>query len=137
MTYVTTKKELEIAVERKDEEIMVTGKLAIKMKGFVKLQKLSNKQRATLIAFVTGAGAAMIAGIAVAAATAIPTGGLSIAGMTATFIVAATSAGVSSGTAVAIVALVCATGLSALALLKGYDCEVKAGKDLYFKAKKN
>ena len=40
MTYVKTKKELQDAVKRKDEEIIVVGKLAKKLKEFAKIQRL-------------------------------------------------------------------------------------------------
>lgn len=132
MTYVSTKKELQEAVKRKDEKIVVSGKLAKKIKGFAKLKKLSKKQMTALIAFATGSGAVAIAAVA----TAAPTGGLSVAGATVALVAAAPAAGVSIGTVIVLIALVGAIGLSAIALLKDYDFEVKVGEQLYFKAKK-
>lgn len=133
MTHVTTKKELQEAVKRGDTEIMVSGKLAKKIKGFAKLKKLSKKEIAALIAFATGAGAVA----ATAIATAAPTGGLSVAGASAALIVAAPAAGVSIGTVIILIALLGAIGLSVIALLKDYDFEARAGDSFYFKAKKS
>ena len=133
MTQVTTRKELQQAIKQKDSEIMVSGKLAKKMKGFMKLKKLSKKQLAALITFATGSGAVAVAAVAAAA----PTGGLSVAGATASLIIAAPAAGVSVGSAMVLIALLGAIGLSVIALLKDYDFEVKAGDLLYFKAKKS
>ena len=133
MTHVTTKKELQQAIKRKDSEIMVSGKLAKKMKGFAKLKKLSKKKLAALLTFATGSGAVAVAAITAAA----PTGGVSVAGATVSFILAAPAAGVSTGSAIVLIALLGAIGLSVIALLKDYDFEVKAGDNLYFKAKKS
>lgn len=125
MTYVKTKKCLKKAVKQGDTEIIITGKLAKKMKGFVKLKKLSKKEKAALIAFLTGSGATAVAAIALAA----PTGGLSVAGATAALVAAAPAAGVSIGAIIVIIGLLGAIGLTTIALLKEYDCKVRYGKD--------
>lgn len=133
MTHVTTKKELKEAIKRNDDEIVVSGKLAKKLKGFVKLKKLTKKQKAALIVFITGSGAVAIGAIATAGVT----GGLSVAGASAYLVATAPAQGVSIGTIITIIALVGAIGLSAIALLKDYDVEVKAGDVFYFKANKS
>ena len=71
-----------------------------------------------------------------AIAAAVPTGGLSVAGATAALIASAPAAGVSVGTIIIVIALVGAIGLSAIALLKGYDFKAKVGETFVFEAKK-
>ena len=132
MSYVTTKKELREAIKRKEPEIIVSGKLAKKLKGFAKLKQLSKKEMAALITFATGAGAAAIAAIA----TAAPTGGLSVPGATMYLMLAAPAAEVSTKTLVILIALIGVIGLSAIALLKDYDVEFVFGDQIGFKAKK-
>lgn len=132
MARVTTKAELTAAIERNESEIIVSGKLAKKLKGFAKLKKLSKKQLASLITFATGTGIIAVTAIA----TAAPTAGFSVVGATTTLLIAAPAAGVSAGTVIILVTLIGGIGLSVIALLKDYDFEVKAG-DLYFKAKKS
>ena len=134
MTYVTTKKELQEAIERKDSDIIVRGKLAKKMKGFSKLKKLSKKEMAALIAFATGAGAVSVAAIAAAA----PTGGLSVAGATAALLAIAPAAGVSVSTVIILIALLCVIGLATIALLKDYDVIELGfeGDGIHFRIKK-
>ena len=117
MTYVTTKQELQEAVKRGDPEIMITGKLAKKMKGFVKIHNLSPKKRTALIAFLGGTGAAAAAAIAAAA----PTGGLSVAGASAMMLVAASTAGISMELIVTVITLLLVGGLAIIAMIKGYD----------------
>lgn len=134
MTYVTTKKELQEAIKRKDTDIVVQGKLAKKIKGFAKLKKLSKKETAALITFATGAGAVSVAAVAAAA----PTGGLSVAGATAALLAAAPAAGVSVSTVVILIALLSVIGLAAIALLKDYDAVEFGfnGDGIHFRIKK-
>lgn len=120
MTYVKTKKELQDAVKRKDEEIIVVGKLAKKLKEFAKIQRLSAKQMLALLTFLAGSGAAATAAIAAAG----PTGGLSIPGGIVLFLKAAPAAGVPVETAWVVIGIVGVIGLTCIALLKEYDVDV-------------
>lgn len=120
MTYVKTKKELQEAVKRKDGEIIVVGKLAKKLKGFAKIQRLSSTQKVALLAFLAGSGAAATAAIAAAG----PTGGLSIPGGVLMFMTTAPAAGVSAETAIAVIGILGVIGLTCIALLKEYDVDV-------------
>lgn len=133
MIYVTTKKELQEAIKRKEPEIIVTGKLAKKLKGFAKLKKLSKAQIAALVGLATSSGAIAVAALA----TAAPTGGLSVSVASFALMAAAPAAGVSSGTVLLLIAIIGVIGLAVIALLKDYDFECRAGDILYFKAKKS
>ena len=135
MTYVRTKKELKEALKRKDPDIIVTGKLCKKLKGFVKLKSLSKSQMTTLVAFATGAGAAYVAAIA----TAVPSGGLSVAGASFALLAAAPAAGVSTSTVIILVVLLGVIGLSAIALLKDYNVilDINEKDGIHFQAKKD
>ena len=123
MTYVRTKKELEEAVKRKDNEIIVVGDLAEKLKGFAKLQELSSTKMAKLLAFLAGAG--FIAATAIA--TAGLTGGLSLPAGAVAFVAAAPAQGVSAGTATIVIVLIATIGLVTCgALSNDYDAEIRS-----------
>lgn len=125
MTYVTTKKELQDAIKRKDAEIMVSGDIAKKLKGIVKLKALPEKQQAALIALITG-GSAVGIGTAIAAIAAVPvTGGTSLAALPAAFLIGGAGAGVSSGVIAIVLAIIAVVGVATIvALLKDYDVEM-------------
>ena len=133
MVKVTTKKELQEAIKRKEDVIVVTGDLAKKMKGIAKLKGLSNKEKAALVTLLTGSGAVAVAAIAAG----IPTGGLSVAAATAALVAAAPTVGVSASTILAAIALIGVLGLSFIALLKDYDIEAELPGGYKFKGKSN
>lgn len=117
---VTTKSELKEAVKEGVEVIVVQGELVKKLEVINKIQNLTEKKRNKLLVFATGAGAAIIAGIAAAPATGGMSMALSAAG-TGTF-------ALSSGIGIALVAgflTVCAfIGVETIiSLTKGYDAE--------------
>lgn len=123
MTYVRTKKELEEAVKRKDNEIIVVGDFAEKLKGFAKLQELSSTKMAKLLAFLAGAGLIT----ATAIATAGLTGGLSLPAGAMAFVAVAPAQGVSAGTATVVIVLIATIGLvTCAALLNDYDAEIRS-----------
>ena len=133
MVHVGTKKELQEAIKRKESNIIVTGKLAKQMKGIAKVAKLTPKQKAALITFITGSGAAMVAAIAAAG----PTMGLSLPAVGISFVVAAPAAGVSTEVAIAVAIIIGVVGLSAIALFRDYDVKViYANGHIEFEAKK-
>ena len=127
MTYVTTVKELQDAVERKDEEIMVSADLAKKLKGIIKLKKLSKQQQTALIALIAGGGVG-IGGLAIAVAAAPVTGGASLLAAAPLAAFAASAAGgasISAGVVAIIITLIAVVGVvTVVALLKDYDLEM-------------
>lgn len=52
MTYVRTKEELQAAIDRKDDEIIVVGELAEKIKPIVKLKRFSENKIARVMSLV-------------------------------------------------------------------------------------
>lgn len=130
MTYVTTKEELKVAINRKDLEIIVSGKVA---KDLMPIAKLT-KEMPKILPWLAGAGAATIAAIA---ATAVPTGGLSLAFATPVIAVEAAAAGISTGALTVLVTLCIAFGITmVVTMLLDYDMEFKADGSIYFSLKK-
>lgn len=128
MSYVTTKEELKAAIERKDSEIIVSGKVAEQLKPILKLQKEMSK----ILPWIAGTGAAVI----VAAAAAIPTGGLSIAALSPVFVAEGMAAGVSIPGIMAVLGLVLVFGTVIFAILNDYNVEMGVGGKFCLRLKK-
>lgn len=118
MTYVTTKEELEAAIERKDPEIIVTGKLAKKLKPIAKLTGEMSK-----------IGPWLAAGTGIAVLISIVTGGMSAIPMY--FVqgaVAATEGPVAGGELGILITLCVTFGVVTIAgMLLNYNIEVDLG----------
>lgn len=113
---VTTGKELNEAVKRKEHSIIVQGKLAKKMKWMAMLS-------APKIAVLIGALAACTTGT-------VATGGIAAGPSAAVFSASAMAAGIEGSTIAAIATLVFTCGVSIaiiIAVLKGYNVEIKNG----------
>lgn len=113
---VTTGKELNEAVKRKESSIIVQGKLAEKMKWMAKLS-------ASKIAFLIGA-------LAVCTTGTVATAGIAVGPSAVAFSASAMAAGIEGSTIAAIATLVFTCGVSIaiiIAVLKGYNVEIKNG----------
>lgn len=128
MSYVTTKEELKAAIERKDSEIIVSGKAAEQLKPILKLQKEMSK----ILPWIAGTGAAAI----VAAAPAIPTGGLSLAVLSPVLVAEGVAAGVSISGIMGVLGLVLVFGVVIFALMNNYDVVMRPDGTIYLKANK-
>lgn len=128
MSYVTTKEELKAAIERKDSEIIVSGKAAEQLKPILKLQKEMSK----ILPWIAGTGAAAI----VAAAAAIPTGGLSLAVLSPVLVAEGMAAGVSISGIMGVLGLVLVFGVVIFALMNNYDVVMRPDGTIYLKANK-
>ncbi len=128
MSYVTTKEELKAAIERKDSEIIVSGKAAEQLKPILKLQKEMSK----ILPWIAGTGAAAI----VAAAAAIPTGGLSLAALSPVLVVEGVAAGVSIQGILGVLGLVLVFGTVIFAILNDYNVEMGVGGKFCLRLKK-
>lgn len=133
MVYVETKEELKAAVERKEQEIVVGGKLATKLKGLAKLKKISQKQRVALLALLAGSGATAVAAVAAAPVT----GGMSVVAGKLALAVAAPAEGVPVSAAVAIIGVIGIIGLTAISLLRDYNIDMNFGEGKNIKFTKN
>lgn len=116
MTYVTTKEELEAAIERKDPEIIVTGKLAKELKPIAKLTGEMSKIAPWLAA---GTGIA-----------ALVTGGLSNT-VAIPILLAKESTVVKSSSALAILITLCVTFgvVTIVGMLLNYNINMEADFD--------
>lgn len=117
-----TRNELREAIENRHEHIILTGALSSRFNKLEKLQELSQAQLATLIAFASGAGAAVIAGIAAAPESS----GISLAFSATAVTVFAAAEGISIAT-VAEYLLFCAlVGVKPVKyLLENYDIQFR------------
>ena len=121
MTYVKTKEELQAAVDRKDEEIIVVGELAKKIEPIVKLKNLSKTKIAAIILIVPAL---------VAASVIVPGAGGVVSSAVIAKFVATTGVKALTGTELLILAtIIGVVGLSVIALLRDYDVKIKANQN--------
>ena len=123
---VTTKSELKAAVEKNAEHIILSGSLSEKFNKLEKIQELSQTQLATLIAFASGAGAAVIAGIAAAPESA----GISLAFSATAVTVFAAAEEMKISTVAEYLTFCALVGVKIVKhLILDYDIEFKKDKD--------
>ncbi len=122
----TNKSEIKEAVERKAEHIILKGPISDKFIKLEKLQELSQTQLATLIAFASGAGAAVIAGIAAAPESA----GISLAFSATAVTVFAAAEEINISTVAEYLAFCALIGVKQVKyLIMNYDIEFKKDKE--------
>ena len=115
---VNNKKELKLAVKDNVDTIIVSKDLEKELKHFIKVMKMSPKKRNAIIAFLLGAGVAVVATVAAAPVT---MGISAIAGMAPVVTFAATS-GISIITITEIILLCVVIGASTvISLIRMYD----------------
>ena len=143
MVYVKTKKELQIAVERREQEIIVVGELAEKLKPIYKLKKFSKSKINRALALIPllndslsiisplvniGNNSIVLSGI-----RKIVEGGL-LKNNTNSRVLQ----GFTGGEIIIIIMIIIAAGLAVMALLRDYDIDLTMNpiEGIRFKAKK-
>lgn len=125
-TIATTKNELKEAVENKAEHIVLSGPLSDFFMKLEKIQQLSQTKLKALIAFASGAGAAVIAGIAAAPETV----GISLAFSATAVTVFAATEGMNIYTVAEYLTFCALLGIKTVKiLLVRYDIQFKKDKD--------
>lgn len=117
-----TRNELKEAIESNKEHIILIGALSARFNKLEKLEKLSQTQLATLIAFASGAGAAVIAGIAAAPESS----GISLAFSATAVTVFAAAEGISISTVAEYLVFCALVGVKTVKyLLENYDIQFR------------
>ncbi len=119
---VTNRNDLKEAVEKGHDDIILKGKLVENFKKVEKIQELSQTKLAALIAFASGAGATIIAGILASAES----GGISLAFSATTVTVFAAAEGINIAVVAEYLMLCALVGTKTVTkLMENYDIQLK------------
>lgn len=125
---VSTGKELDDAIKRKEAKIVVEGKLAKKMSWMAKLS----------VAKITALIGVLVALIPTVTTATVATGGVGFVPSVAAMTAAAAGTGIGPGTIAAICSLIATCSVSItliIAVLKDYDIELSGDNKLILKSK--
>lgn len=119
---VTNKNDLKEAVEAGHDKIILEGNLVEKFKKVERIQELSQTKLAALIAFASGAGATIIAGIVASPES----GGMSLAFSATTVTVFAAAEGINIAVVAEYLMLCALVGTKTVKkLMENYDIQLK------------
>lgn len=132
---VTTSKELKKAIEERQDRIIITGKLAKKVKQAEKIKKLSP----AVLAMIGGLSAAGAAALAAAPVVTVAVPGVGGAAALAAFAATAAPAATASGLSIPVLLVISVVGLAAMSILfdEYTHIDMEAGKLIFERKRKD